>query len=93
MKTSQAAKVEEIAMYLGSGLVLFGTVAIGIIEMIGGHPQPVSEEGEIVAEALFPLPVRSYVILLGFVIWGLCAVYATVLAPRTRRRHPRAHRG
>lgn len=66
---------DRIAMYAGGGLVLLGTVAIGLLEMVLGSGHPVDGEGQIVHEALVPLEIRSYVILTGLLIWGLYAVY------------------
>lgn len=65
----------KIAMYVGGGLVVLGVVGIGILEMLLGSPHPVSGEGQIVHEALVPLAVRSYMIIAGFLIWGLTAIY------------------
>lgn len=64
----------KLAMYAGGALVLVGVVGIGILEMIAGSPHPVSAEGRIVHEALVPLRLRSYVILLGLLVWGAAAV-------------------
>ncbi len=72
---SDLTTADRIAMYVGGGLVLLGTVGIGILEMAAGSPHPVSGEGQIVHEALVPLEVRSYVILSGLLIWGVYAVY------------------
>ena len=69
---------DAVAMYVGGGLVLLGTVGIGLLEMVLGSPHPVDSEGAIVHEALVPLEVRSYIILLGLLIWGLYAVYRVV---------------
>ncbi|MFC6988956.1 hypothetical protein ACFQJD_09970 [Haloplanus sp. GCM10025708] len=75
---SQLTTADEIALYLGGGLVLLGTVGVGLLEMIAGSPHPVSGEGQIVHEALVPLHIRSYIILLGLAIWGAYAVYKVV---------------
>jgi len=72
---SELSTSDAVAMYLGGGLVLLGTVGVGLLEMIAGAPHPVSGEGQIVHEALVPLEVRSYVIILGLLIWGVYAVY------------------
>lgn len=66
---------ERTALLLGAGLVLLGTVGIGLIEMIAGSPHPVSGDGQIVHEALVPLALRSYIILAGFLVWAGFAVY------------------
>ncbi|MFB6122350.1 MAG: hypothetical protein ABEJ78_02685 [Haloferacaceae archaeon] len=72
---SQLTIADEIALYLGGGLVLLGTVGVGLLEIIAGSPHPVTGEGQVVHEALVPLHVRSYIILLGLVIWGAYAVF------------------
>lgn len=72
---TQLTTVDTIAMYLGGGLVILGTVVIGFLEMVLGSPHPVTGEGQIVHEALVPLEVRSYIIMAGFLVWGLVAVY------------------
>lgn len=77
---SDISTIDKIAMYAGGGLVLLGTVIIGLLEMLMGSPHPVSGEGQIVHEALIPLSIRSYIILLGFLIWGLAAIYKLIAA-------------
>jgi len=81
---SELTTADRIAMYGGGGLVLIGVVGIGVLEMLLGSPHPVSGEGQIVHEALVPLEMRSYVILLGFLIWGLYAVYKVAASPPRR---------
>jgi hypothetical protein len=69
---------DKIAMYLGGGLVVFGVVVIGIVEMALGASHPVSGEGQIVHEALVPIEIRSYIIIAGLLIWGLYAIYKVI---------------
>jgi hypothetical protein len=78
---TQLNMADRIALYVGGGLVLIGVAGIGIIEMIGGAPHPVSGEGQIQHEALVPIEVRSSIILLGLLIWGLYAVYRVIATP------------
>ncbi|MDZ7702492.1 MAG: hypothetical protein U5J98_10785 [Halobacteriales archaeon] len=66
---------DRIALYGGGGLVILGVVVIGLLEMLLGAGHPVTGEGQIVHEALVPLEIRSYIILLGLLIWGVYAVY------------------
>ena len=75
---SELTTIDKLAMYVGTGLVLFGTAGIGLIEMLIGSTHPVTGEGQVVHEALVPLDVRSYIILLGLLIWGLYAIYKLV---------------
>jgi len=69
---------DRIAMYVGGGLVLLGTFAIGLLEMLLGSGHPVDGEGQIVHEALIPLEIRSYIILAGLLLWGLYAIYRLI---------------
>lgn len=75
---TQFTTVDNIDLYLGGGLVILGVVGIGLLEMLLGAPHPVSGEGQIDHEALVPLALRSYIILLGFLVWGLTAIYQFV---------------
>ncbi len=71
---SDLSTADNIALYLGGGLVILGTVVIGFLEMVLGSTHPVTGEGQIVHEALIPLEIRSYIILLGLLIWGIYAI-------------------
>lgn len=75
---------DRIAAYVGGGLVVLGVVVIGLLEIVAGSPHPVSSDGQIVHEALVPLEVRSYIVLLGLLVWAGYAVYRVVAtAPGT----------
>lgn len=75
---------DRIAMYVGGGLVILGTFVIGLLDMFLGAGHAVTSEGQIVHDALVPLPYRSYIILAGLLIWGLYAIYKVVATtPRT----------
>ncbi len=81
---TQPTTLERIALYGGGGLLLMGTVGIGLLEIVAGAPHPVTGEGQIVHEALVPLQARSYVILLGLLLWGAYAVVSVATqAPAT----------
>lgn len=71
---TQLTTLERIGLYGGGGLLLLGTVGIGLVEIVAGAPHPVTGEGQVVHEALVPLQVRSYVILLGLILLGMYAV-------------------
>ncbi|WP_336328427.1 hypothetical protein [Halovenus sp. HT40] len=71
----------KIAQYVGGGLVVFGVVVVGLIEMIAGTTHPVTGEGQIVHEALVPIEIRSYIIIAGLLIWGAYAVYRVAAVP------------
>lgn len=75
---SEFNAIDRVAAYGGGGLVVFGVVVIGILEIVAGSPHPVDGEGQIVHEALVPIKIRSYIILLGLIIWGVYAVYKLV---------------
>lgn len=81
---------DKVAMYVGGGLLVLGTVVIGLLEMALGSTHPVSGEGQIQHEALVPMEIRSYIIIVGLLIWGLYAIYKVVgtepRAPGTPRR-------
>jgi hypothetical protein len=72
---SELDTADKIAAYVGGGLIVLGTLGIGLLEMIAGSPHPVDGEGQIVHEALIPLEIRSYIIILGLLVWMLYAVY------------------
>lgn len=76
---SELTTIDKLAMYVGTGLVLLGTAGIGLLEMFLGSTHPVTGEGQIVHEALIPIEIRSYIIILGLVIWGLYAIYKVVV--------------
>jgi hypothetical protein len=80
---SELNTADKVAMYVGGGLVVLGTLVIGLVEMIAGSSHPVTGEGQIVHEALVPLEIRSYIILLGFIVWGGYAVYKVATAGGT----------
>lgn len=78
---SQLTTADKVAAYVGGGLVLLGTVVIGFVEILAGSPHPVSGDGQIVHEALIPLELRSYIILVGLLVWGLYAIYRVAAGP------------
>lgn len=72
---SDLTTADTIALYGGGGLVVLGTLVIGLLEMLGGASHPVDAEGQIAHEAWLPLWLRSSIILLGLLIWAGYAVY------------------
>lgn len=72
---------DRIALYVGGGLIVLGTVVVGLLEIVAGSPHPVDAEGQIVHEALIPIELRSYIMIAGLVIWGLYAVYRVLGRP------------
>jgi hypothetical protein len=75
---SELDTADAVAAYVGGGLVVVGVVVVGLVEMVAGSPHPVSGEGQIVHEALVPLSVRSYLVLLGLLVWAGYAAYRVV---------------
>lgn len=80
---TELTTTERLALYGGGTLLLIGTVGIGLLEIVAGAPHPVSGEGQIVHETLVPLSVRSYLILLGLLLWGAYAAISVVRSPPT----------
>ncbi|WP_066415037.1 hypothetical protein [Halorubrum aethiopicum] len=78
---TQLTTAERIALYGGGGLLLIGTLGIGLLEIVAGAPHPVSGEGQIVHETLVPLTVRSSIMLLGLLLWGAYAVSSVAREP------------
>ena len=75
---SEFDTADAVAAYVGGGLVVLGVVGIGLLEIVAGSPHPVSSEGQIEHGALVPLEIRSYIIILGLLIWAGYAVYKAV---------------
>lgn len=72
--TSDLGAVDRIAMSVGGGLVVAGVVGVGLLELAMGASSPVTGDGQAVSGAVVPLDVRVGMIVLGLVVWGLCAV-------------------
>lgn len=85
---SELTTIDKLAMYVGTGLVLLGTAGIGLLEMLFGSTHPVSGEGQIVHDSLIPIDIRSYIIILGLVIWGLYAIYRVFSGTPPSGREP-----
>lgn len=81
MTMSELTTADKVAMYGGTGLVLLGTFGIGFVEMFLGSTHPVSGEGQIEHDALIPIELRSGIIILGLVIWGVYAIYKFIGDP------------
>ncbi|WP_158854691.1 hypothetical protein [Halorhabdus sp. CUG00001] len=90
--TDNMTLADQIAMGLGGGLFLLGTVGIGLLEIIAGNMNPMvvgtNADGETVnaiSEAavesvqnapVIPPNVRAYLLTFGLVILGVFAIYA-----------------
>lgn len=78
--------IDRIALYVGGGLVVIGVVLIGFLEMVVGAGHPVTGDGQIVHEALINIQLRSSIIILGLLIWGLYAIYKVAVdVPESER--------
>ncbi|MFP4590616.1 MAG: hypothetical protein ACLFMX_05610 [Halobacteriales archaeon] len=78
---SNLTTADNIALYVGGGLVILGTFVIGLLDMLFGAGHPVGGDGQIEHDAVIPLEIRSMIILLGLLVWGVYAVYRVVAGP------------
>lgn len=71
--------IDKAAMWLSAGLMLFGIVVLGIIEILAGapySPAPITNEaGDIVATPLISPTIRTGFVLAGLLVLGLYAAY------------------
>jgi len=85
--------IDKAAMALSAGLMLFGIVGMGLLEILVGAPySPVpitNEAGDVVASPLFSPQLRTGVVLAGLAVLGLYAAYKVVtpLGEETRTGH------
>jgi hypothetical protein len=74
--------IDTAARALSAGLMLFGTVVLGIVEILAGKPySPVpmtNEAGDVVATPLISPEVRTGFVLAGIAVMGLYAAYRFV---------------
>ena len=74
--------IDTAARALSAGLMLFGTVVLGIVEILAGKPySPVTmtnEAGDVVATPLISPEVRTGFVLAGIAVMGLYAAYRFV---------------
>ena len=75
---SELTTADKIGMYVGGGLVMLGVLVIGLLDTFLGAGHPVGSDGAIEHEALIPIDIRAYIILLGLAIWALVAIYKLV---------------
>ncbi|MFC4542068.1 hypothetical protein ACFO5R_09025 [Halosolutus amylolyticus] len=82
MTTDTLTTADRIAMLLGGGLVLLGTMILGFVNVISNAPHmPVVEEGTVVATPVVSPDLRAYVIALGLLVWLGFAIYKLTRAP------------
>lgn len=85
--TTSTSTADRIAMLVGGGLIVIGTIVLGFLNTITNNPHlEVIEEGEVVAEPLIPPDLRAYLILLGLLVWLLFGLYKVVATPSGRVR-------
>ncbi|MGM0448339.1 MAG: hypothetical protein ACQERM_08835 [Methanobacteriota archaeon] len=74
--------IDTAARALSAGLMLFGIVVLGIVEILAGEPySPVpitNEAGDVVATPLISPEIRTAFVLAGIAVLGLYAVYRLV---------------
>ncbi|MGA9399787.1 hypothetical protein [Haladaptatus sp.] len=90
---SELSIVDKIAMVLGGGLILLGTVVLGFLDTFLGDPSAISttnDAGQVVTTPAFPVEVRGTIIALGLVVFMLYAVYKlfTVITSPEARHTP-----
>jgi len=86
---TELGPVDTFAMVVGGGLVLLGTVVLGLLDTFIGNPYPLpvlNEAGEVVASPTFSVEIRGTIIALGLAVFALYAVYklfAAIVSPET----------
>jgi hypothetical protein len=74
--------IDTAARALSAGLMLFGTVVLGIVEILAGKPySPVpmtNEAGDVVATPLIAPEIRTGFVLAGVAVLALYAAYRFV---------------
>jgi hypothetical protein len=74
--------IDKAAMALSGGLIVLGTVVLGIVEILAGQPySPVpltNDAGEIVATPMIDPTIRTGLVLAGIAVLGVYAAYTLV---------------
>ena len=74
--------IDTAARALSAGLMLFGIVVLGIVEILAGQPySPVpmtNEAGDVIATPLISPEIRTGFVLAGVAVMGLYAAYRLV---------------
>ncbi|QWC19927.1 hypothetical protein [Halorubrum sp. 2020YC2] len=74
--------IDTAARALSAGLMLFGIVVLGVVEILAGQPySPVpitNEAGEVTAIPLISPEIRTAFVLAGVAVLGLYAAYRFV---------------
>lgn len=82
MNNNTLSTADRIAMLVGGGLIAFGTIVLGFLNVIANSPHMVvMEEGQVVAEPLITPDIRAYLVLLGLLVWLLYGLYKVAVAP------------
>ena len=75
--------IDRAAMALSAGLMLFGLVVLGVVEILAGEPYspaPITNDaGEVVATPLVDPTLRTGLVLAGIAVLGLYAAYRLVM--------------
>ena len=76
--TDKLTFADRMAMLLGGGLIVLGTIVLGFFEAILGTPNtmPVTNDaGEVTAATTFDPQLRAYIIAAGLIVWLVYVVY------------------
>ncbi len=79
MPLNEMDTVDRAAILAGTGLMLFGTVVLGLIEILAGEPYSpaviTNEAGDVIATPLIDPNIRTGLVVLGVLILALWSVY------------------
>jgi hypothetical protein len=74
--------IDKAAMALSAGLMLLGTVGLGIVEILAGKPYSpaplTNEAGDVLATPMIDPTIRTGLVLAGIAVLGVYAVYTMV---------------
>lgn len=73
---------DKVAKRIGGGLVILGTLVMGLIEVLVGDPYHmpvVNDAGQVVSQPTIPPVIRATVIGAGLVVWFLYGLYVVTL--------------
>lgn len=80
--TSTQSMTEKVAKRFGGGLIILGTLVMGLVEVLVGEPYHMpttNDAGQIVSQPTIPPEIRATVIGAGLVIWFLYGLYVVTL--------------
>lgn len=95
-RDTEIGTADRVAMLVGGGLVLLGTVVLGFLDLFVGNPYPMpvtNDAGEIIANPTFSIEIRGTIIALGLAVFALYAVYKVFAAMTSPAAGPAAETG